>query len=52
MQQPEPCLDIPEDEELVDAKPVAAKPPKVCSVKFYILSCGFQSKDIRGKSKD
>ena len=37
MQQPDPCLDIPEDEDLVDVKPVAAKPPKVCVRKYFCL---------------
>ena len=36
MPQPEPCLDIPEDEDLVDMKPVAAKLPKV----FIKICCG------------
>ena len=31
MQQPDPCLDIPEDEDLVDIKPAPTKPPKVVS---------------------
>lgn len=29
MQQPDPCLDIPEDEDLVEAQPVPTKPPQV-----------------------
>ena len=32
MQDPGPCLDIPEDEELKDVPPVPTKPAQVCKL--------------------